>query len=143
MIRGSLRIGRRPGRGFARPADAVAQDAGDTYLSSLAKLFPVEAVTLYPLAIGIAGADEALRLGLIAAVAVFVVLLRTFATMDQAGRPDVPAIAVATISFLLYVASLGGFGWLAGGEQQTTQVASFVTIMWVALVPYILHRRAV
>ncbi len=141
-LRGTLRI---------RPATrrSVAAAAPEPYYTSLVKLFPVEAVTLYPLAIGIAAGDAAIRLLLIAVIMIFVVALRWFATQDAApdvtgstggGAADVPAIAVAVVSFALYVASLGGFGYLRGGEAQTGQLLAFLTVMWVALVPFALRR---
>ncbi len=141
-LRGTLRI---------RPATrrSVAAAAPEPYYTSLVKLFPVEAVTLYPLAIGIAAGDAAIRLLLIAVIMIFVVALRWFATQDVAqgdtgstggGAADVPAIAVAVVSFALYAASLGGFGYLRGGEAQTGQLLAFLTVMWVALVPFALRR---
>ncbi len=141
-LRGTLRI---------RPATrrSVAAAAPEPYYTSLVKLFPVEAVTLYPLAIGIAAGDAAIRLLLIAVIMIFVVALRWFATQDAApdvtgstggGAADVPAIAVAVVSFALYAASLGGFGYLRGGEAQTGQLLAFLTVMWVALVPFALRR---
>ncbi len=141
-LRGTLRI---------RPATrrSVAAAAPEPYYTSLVKLFPVEAVTLYPLAIGIAAGDAAIRLLLIAVIMIFVVTLRWFATQDAApdvtgstggGAADVPAIAVAVVSFALYAASLGGFGYLRGGEAQTGQLLAFLTVMWVALVPFALRR---
>jgi hypothetical protein len=106
----------------------------------LAKLFPVEAVALYPLATGIAGEDRSVRLILIAVIGVFVVALRWLGTQDSGGQPDPAAIAVALASFLLYAAALGGFGYLPGGAEQTRQLLAFVTIIWVALAPLWLRR---
>jgi len=138
-LRGTLRI-RAPGpatiRGGGRPPPLR-----EPYYASLVKLFPVEAVTLYPLAIGIAAGDTVIRLVLIAVIALFVVVLRWFGTQEEGGGDaDVLAIGVAVASFLLYAASLGGFGNLPGGPEQTRQVLAFITIMWVALVPIILRR---
>ena len=39
-----------------------------------------------------------------------------------------------------YAAALGGFGDLPGGRGQTSQFLAFLTIMWVALVPFALRR---
>lgn len=139
-LRGSLRLrvgggtgqGVRPGRSMQTP---------EPYYTSLVKLFPVEAVTLYPLAIGIAGSDVALRLILIAVIVLFVIALRWFGTQEESGGgADRLAIIVSVVSFLLYAAALGGFGYLPGGPEQTRQLLAFLTIMWVALVPSVLRR---
>lgn len=140
LLRGALRLDRardEPARqALAPPTTAAAEP----YYTSLAKLFPVEAVALYPLATGIAGEDRSVRLILIAVIGVFVVALRWFGTQDSGGQPDVSAIAVALASFLLYAAALGGFGYLPGGAEQTRQLLAFVTIIWVALAPLWLRR---
>jgi hypothetical protein len=132
-LRGTLRL-----RGDTRRSVAAATP--DPYYTSLVKLFPVEAVTLYPLAIGIAAGDATIRLLLIAVIMLFVVALRRIATQDAGGTADVPAITVAVVSFALYAASLGGFGYLPGGAAQTGQLLAFLTVMWVALVPFALRR---
>jgi hypothetical protein len=140
-LRGTLRL--RSGststataRGGRRP-----EPAPEPYYTSLVKLFPVEAVTLYPLAIGIAASNVVIRLVLICIITLFIVALRWFGTQEErGGDADVVAIAVSVISFELYAASLGGFGYLPGGPEQTRQLLAFITIMWVALVPFVLRR---
>ncbi|VXD01170.1 hypothetical protein [Sphingomonas sp. 8AM] len=134
-LRGTLRLRPDPLR-----KTAAAPPPAEPYYTSLVKLFPVEAVTLYPLATGIAAGHAGLRLLLIGVIMLFVVALRWFATQDAGGSADVPAIAVAVVSFALYAASLGGFGYLPGGAAQTTQLLAFLTVMWVALVPFALRR---
>ncbi|TCP34750.1 hypothetical protein [Sphingomonas sp. BK235] len=142
MLRGALRLGSTVAREERRTVTVTPAAPTDTepYYTSLAKLFPVEAVALYPLADGIAGSDRAVRLILIAVIGLFVVALRWFGTQDAGGRADVAAIAVSLLSFLLYAAALGGFGYLPGGAEQTRQLLAFVTIIWVALVPLALRR---
>ena len=138
-LRGTLRLrgGSAPTVQGARAREPVPEP----YYASLVKLFPVEAVTLYPLAIGIAAGDVVIRLILIGLITLFIVALRWFATQEASGGDaDVVAIAVAVISFQLYAASLGGFGYLPGGPAQTSQFLAFITIMWVALVPFVLRR---
>lgn len=139
-LRGTLRLRSTSApasvRGGRRPAPAP-----EPYYASLVKLFPVEAVTLYPLALGIAGNDVVTRLILIGIITLFVVALRWFGTQEESGgEADVLAIAVSVISFELYAASLGGFGYLPGGPEQTRRFLAFITIMWVALVPFALRR---
>jgi len=138
-LRGALRL-RRPTMAALRPGRSP-DPAPEPYYASLVKLFPVEAVTLYPLAIGIAAGNVGVRLILIGVIMLFVVALRWFATQEESGGDaDVPAILVAVISFALYAAALGGFGDLPGGRGQTSQLLAFLTIMWVALVPFALRR---
>lgn len=142
-LRGALRL--RPGTRRTVAATPRFQSAPEPYYTSLVKLFPVEAVALYPLAVGIAAGNAALRIALIGVIMLFVVALRWFATQEVgqeagSGAADGPAIIVAVVSFALYAASLGGFGHLPGGEAQTTQLLAFMTVMWVALVPYALRR---
>jgi hypothetical protein len=141
LLRGALRLDHardEPARPALAPSPAAAPI--EPYYTSLAKLFPVEAVALYPLATGIAGEDRSVRLILIAVIGVFVVALRWLGTQDSGGQPDPAAIAVALASFLLYAAALGGFGYLPGGAEQTRQLLAFVTIIWVALAPLWLRR---
>ncbi|HEX8446756.1 MAG TPA: hypothetical protein VF649_09090 [Sphingomonas sp.] len=143
-LRGTLRL--RPAATASTRATILPQrgvPVAEPYYTSLMKLFPIEAVTLYPLAISIAGDARPLRLLLIAVIALFVIVLRWFGTQEaRGGDADRGAIIVSVVSFLLYAASLGGFGYLPGGADQTTQLLAFITIMWVALVPAMLRRRS-
>jgi hypothetical protein len=140
-LRGVLRL-RRASALLVRP-ERRPDSTPEPYYTSLVKLFPVEAVTLYPLALGIAGNDIVIRLILIVIITLFVIALRWFGTQEESGGDaDVLAIGVSVISFELYAASLGGFGYLPGGPAQTSQFLAFITIMWVALVPFALrHSR--
>jgi hypothetical protein len=140
LLRGALRLDRPSPSAERQPLASPERIAIEPYYTSLAKLFPVEAVALYPLAAGIAGEDRSVRLILIAVIGMFVVALRWFGTQDNGGQPDPLAIAVALASFLLYAASLGGFGYLPGGPEQTRQLLAFITIIWVALAPLALRR---
>jgi hypothetical protein len=138
-LRGTLRLhtGSKPSfRGGRRP-----DPTPEPYYASLVKLFPVEAVTLYPLAIGIAAGDFVIRLILIGIITLFIIALRWFGTQEESGGDaDILGLGVSVISFELYAASLGAFGYLPGGPEQTSQFLAFITIMWVALVPFALRR---
>lgn len=124
MIRGSLRT--------TEP---------EPYYKDLIKFFPAEGVTLYPLAVGIASKDQGLLLILVAVICAFILALRYLATQPQSGgKPDWANIAVALVSFLLYSASLGAFNGGAPNPERVTMLMSFLTVMWVALVPFILRR---
>lgn len=150
LLQGALRLNRPaaapagpagPQPSFA-PAGGGGDDGPEPYYRSLVKLFPVEAVTLYPMAIGIAGGDRSILLTLIAVIALVVVGLRYFGTRPvEGGAPDWAAIGVALVSFLLYAAALGGFGIIFRTEAQTTMLLSFITVIWVAFLPYILRRQ--
>lgn len=138
-LRGTLRLRSKSAPSVRRGRRSAPEP--EPYYASLVKLFPVEAVTLYPLAIGIAADDIVIRLILIAVITLFIIVLRWFGTQEErGGDADVAAIAVSVISFELYAGSLGGFGYLPGGPEQTSQVLAFITIMWVALVPFVLRR---
>lgn len=157
LFRGALKV-----RGFAAPTPPVvaaaaaaapdgapppvtppiAADRPEQYYKSLIKLFPTEAATAYPLVSGIAGNDSSLRISLILVLLAFVIVLRYLATQSlKDGKPDFGAILTAAVSFLLFAVSLGGFGSLGLGER-TPLVASFLTILWVALVPYLVRQQA-
>jgi hypothetical protein len=138
-LRGTLRL--HTGSRLSFRAKRRPDPAPEPYYSSLVKLFPVEAVTLYPLAIGIAAGDIVIRLILLGIITLFIVALRWFGTQEESGGDaDMLAIGVSVISFELYAASLGAFGYLPGGPEQTGQFLAFITIMWVALVPFALRR---
>jgi hypothetical protein len=140
-LRGTLRLRSASASTATAREGRRPEPAPEPYYASLVKLFPVEAVTLYPLAIGIAANDVVIRLILICIITLFIVALRWFGTQEErGGDADVVAIAVSVISFELYTASLGGFGYLPGGPEQTSQLLAFITIMWVALVPFVLRR---
>ena len=140
-LRGTLRLRSESASTATARGGRRAERAPEPYYASLVKLFPVEAVTLYPLAIGIAAGDVVIRLTLICIITLFIVALRWLGTQEErGGEADVVAIAVSVISFELYAASLGGFGYLPGGPEQTSQLLAFITIMWVALVPFVLRR---
>jgi hypothetical protein len=118
------------------------EEPNEPYYQSLVKLFPVEAVTLYPMAVGIAGEDRgALRI-LVGVIALVVVGLRFFGTKPATGgQPDWAAVGVALCSFLLYAAALGAFGVIYKDAEKTAMLLSFLTVIWVAFVPYILRKR--
>ncbi|HEV7658479.1 MAG TPA: hypothetical protein VGO55_01410 [Allosphingosinicella sp.] len=102
---------------------------------NLAKLFPAEAAAAYPLAIGAASDSFALRIVLIAVIALSVILYRYFATQPKGGgRPDFQAIFISLVSFLLWATSLGGFGVLLETRERTTMLASFASILWLGFV---------
>jgi hypothetical protein len=118
----------------ATSARTVAQ--GDGWPSRLAKLIPAEALGLY-------GAGQALvpaerndgRLVLAVAALLFAGALRYVATRDpQTGLPQWPAVAIAMISFALWVLALrvpaGPFDL---GENSF--YAALFALLWGTVVP--------
>jgi hypothetical protein len=155
FLQGALRVNAPPTAAAAVAGEPEASfappggggdggDGGDgapePYYQSLVKLFPVEAVTLYPMAVGVAGDDRSALYVLIGVIALVVVGLRYFGTKPaEGGPPEWAAIGVSLVSFLLYAAALGGFGVIYGTEGQTAMLLSFITVIWVAFVPRILR----
>ncbi len=79
------------------------------------------------------------------AVLALVVIIRWRATMDERGRPQWGAIAIASISFVLWVAAINGnfgiFQLLSPGERLSASgeiekfIAFALTIFWTILIP--------
>ncbi|WP_209347383.1 hypothetical protein [Pontixanthobacter sp. CEM42] len=119
--------------GQARGAENSKEKEKPGYIDKLTRLFPVEGVTLYPLAVGIADKDKSILVGLIIFIALFVGVLRYFATQPESGgSPKIPAIAVSVFAFLLYAFTLGGFGYVFGDVGRHMLLSSFITIVFTA-----------
>ena len=150
---GSLRITpskravARAGGNLAVAATEKPKPATPGYVTDVAKLFPVEAATLFPVGQALAGGNAGLLLLVIVACALFVVALRFFATQED-GEPAWNEIGGALISFLLWVGATKGY-WVSKGGisvgigvEQGAALFGFFTIMWVALAPYIVREKA-
>lgn len=151
---GSLRITpsrsalARAGGNFAAAAAEKPKAATPGYVTDVAKLFPVEAATLFPLGQSIAANDPETLLLIILVTALFVVALRYFATQED-GKASWNEIGGALVSFLLWVGATKGY-WVAGigilpaglGAEKGAAVYGFVTVMWVALAPYLVKEKA-
>jgi hypothetical protein len=131
----------------AKPGKATAQPP---YVASVAMLFPMEAATLFPLGQAIAGGNAFALIVVLLLIVAFIITVRYFATQQEVGgAPAYREIAVAVISFLLWVGALGGY-WLegAGGVANRLQIPAdlgqklfgFATIMWIAIVPYFVRK---
>ena len=150
---GSLRItppkraAARAGGGLATAAAGKSRPATPGYVTDVAKLFPVEAATLFPLGQAVAQGSQALLILIIVACALFVVALRFFATQED-GEPAWNEIGGALISFLLWVGATRGYwvekgGFAIGvGPDQGAALFGFFTIMWVALAPYFVREKS-
>lgn len=128
---------------------AATPPALDSYLERLVKLVPAESICAYPLLSGYAGAQ-----GLWAEVLVSWVLLvvsgvlRWHATKGGTGQPQWPALAVALVSFVIWVGVMGGhfgitalIGWLGLGSlaEALAAASEFLTVLalviWTILIP--------
>lgn len=150
---GSLRITPAPrslvraGGNFAIAAAETPKTSSPGYVTDVAKLFPVEAAALFPLGQSIAGNDPVALSIIIAATALFVVALRYFAT-QQDGKPAWNEIGGALISLLLWIGATKGYwvdkGWIDIGisADMGGKLYGFVTIIWVALAPYLVMEKS-
>nr|WP_315384348.1 hypothetical protein [uncultured Sphingomonas sp.] len=126
------------------------------YVTAVALLFPVEAATLFPVGQSIAGNDWRLLAIVILATVLFVVVLRYFATQDvdgdgePGGQPAWNEIGSAVTSLLLWIGATKGY-WVASKDglpnfgitpEKGAAIFGFITIMWVALAPYIVREMA-
>lgn len=135
----------------AREQDGKAKSATPGYVTAVALLFPVEAATLFPIGKSIAGNDGGILSVVILATVLFVVALRYFATQDpNTGKPAWNEIFSAAISLLLWIGATKGywvaskgaiFNWGSGAEKGAA-IFGFITIMWVALAPYLVKESA-
>ncbi|MBW8841808.1 MAG: hypothetical protein JF608_08365 [Sphingomonadales bacterium] len=150
---GSLRITPAPrslvraGGNFAIAAAETPKTSSPGYVTDVAKLFPVEAAAIFPLGQSIAGNDPVALSIIIAATALFVVALRYFAT-QQDGKPAWNEIGGALISLLLWIGATKGYwvdkGWIDIGisADMGGKLYGFVTIIWVALAPYLVMEKS-
>lgn len=116
----------------------------DGWASRIAKLIPGEALGLYGTAAGLINpgrTDPAVALGLVTlACCIVTVMVRLRATRDPAeGRgPQVVAIVIALVSFLLWVAALGATGQGISPLSGVPGIdyAPLLALLWGTLVPY-------
>jgi len=151
-LMGALRITPAPrslvraGGNFALAAAETPKASAPGYVTEVAKLFPVEAATLFPLGQSIVGDDPIALIFVIVITALFIVALRYFAT-QQDGKPAWNEIGGALISFLLWVGASKGY-WVAHGffsyppADLGSKLYGFVTVMWVALAPYLVMEKS-
>lgn len=152
----SLRIS-SPGRGGqVRRGGSGEPLEPDFYMSRLIKLLPAEAVAVYPMlhnnAEDVAEASAQISSGagwLPIAMAWFVlmlvILLRWQATRDANGNAQWGAVAIAAISFFLWVPTMNGsFGilefataaeWIAWPKPVEEFVPEVLLIFWTIVIP--------
>ena len=108
----------------------------DDYTDRLTKLFPVEGVTLFPMAVGIANEDKGVLLALVCLITLVVGVLRWLGTRDEkTGSSQWLAIGVSIVAFVLYAFTLGGFEYFfdADGQQQRILISSFITVIFTSI----------
>jgi hypothetical protein len=113
-----------------------------SYPQNLAKLFPAEGATAFPLFMAVAEDQRWLRVLFTLLIAVFVILYRYLGTQRTGGgRPDRAAIFVSTVSFLLFAASLGGFGVVIENAERTAMLGSALSLLWLGIVSELAVKR--
>ena len=137
---GSLRLGN--GLTFTPGASAglSESDSKPGYVESLAKLFPVEGVTLVNFVPAFSGGKWWVGLICCLAISGVIILLRVFATKPPGGgKTDWLAILVAVVSFWLYSMTIGILGYFFGADapEKHAQLMSFISTGWIMLVPLI------
>jgi len=133
---------------FAAAAAEKPKTATRGYVTDVAKLFPVEAATLFPLGQSIAGKNPLSLLIVILVTAAFVAVLRYFATQED-GKASKNEIGGALISLMLWIGATKGF-WVEGqglidvgmSANEGAALFGFTTVIWVALAPYIVKEKA-
>lgn len=129
----------------AAAADDVAAPAGDEWSTRIVKLIPAEALGLYGSAVALVPVTP-YRIGalwvIVAVCAGLAAALRYRATRDpQTGRPQVAAIAIALVSFLIWLAALGGTPGAVGISPIVLPeglgfAGSLAALLWGTIVPY-------
>lgn len=116
------------------PASPAGSEPTEPYLTSLAKLFPAEALSALLLVMSIDEKYVMVRAVMIALVTLASGVLRYFATRNPtSGKPDWLAILVSVVSFLIYAAALLAFGPLFGTNDQTTRlIATVAAVLWMS-----------
>lgn len=124
------------------PASPAGAEPTEPYLTSLAKLFPAEALSALLLVMSIDEKYVMVRAVMIALVTLSSGVLRYFATRNPiSGKPDWLAILVSVVSFLIYAAALLAFGPLFGTDNQTTRlIATVAAVLWMAVLTNVVRQ---
>jgi hypothetical protein len=135
-LRGALRIERLPPAGAIGAATDPAKPS-DPHLAQLTKLFPAEAVSIYPAGAALlngAGVDP-WWFALLLLVAVVVV--RSIATTPPTGgNPQYGAVGAAAISYVLWIVLLGDWLLPIGEPSGVTRAsAGALAFIWAWIAP--------
>ncbi|MEH3104107.1 MAG: hypothetical protein PGN12_09405 [Sphingomonas phyllosphaerae] len=141
-LRGALRVGPE-GRGGMAAQGAPGEAGGrEQMLAQLAKLFPAEALSVYPAGAAFLRMVDVPRWWFALVVAVAVAWVRWIATQPVAGgRPQYAAVIAAVVSFLIWVVMLGD--WILPGNEPTQAaraVAAALALVWAWIAPQVVAR---
>lgn len=126
-------------RPYAETRDAAGAggEGFKFYVDRLVKLIPAEVLGLYLIGVGLIPTGIALALAVWAAVCTaLVIFARAYATADPANKlgPQWAAVAVSTVSFILWLYSMGGPFEAYG--LAVPWLGSLAILVWTFLVPY-------
>jgi len=105
---------------------------GDEYLARLIKLIPSEVIAIYLTGIQLAkswpGAWSFVCL-------ILVIIARSFGTRDPGKKLQWIAVAVSSVSFIIWIYAIGGqfFGLIL---SPNTGIPSVAVLIWTFLVPF-------
>lgn len=114
---------------------------GDDWGTRIAKLVPAEALGLYGSAVALAPPpgepNRLLAQWIIVAVCLIItVIVRFRATADAAGRPQIPAIVLAVISFLIWLMAIGEPTSPFPLPDSFATFGPLAALLWGSLVPF-------
>jgi hypothetical protein len=128
-----FRITRKTIRSVAREPTTDFKD----YLGRLTKLIPAEVISLYLVGKGIIQADRNLLLFWTLFCFVGVILVRLYGTADPQKNlpPQLSAVFIACISYLIWIYSMGDVFVTLGVHFPS--LSSLLVLSWTFVVPYI------
>ncbi len=129
--------------------EGVAGQAGDGWSTRIAKLIPAEALGLYGSAVALVP-DTPYRTAalwtIVTVCGLLAAVVRHRATRDpMTGRPQIAAIGIALVSFLIWLAALGGTASTGPGSLAISPITlpaglgfagSLAALLWGTMVPY-------
>lgn len=138
----TLRIIKRPAAGgganMAPGLPGAPDQSGDNWGTRIAKLVPAEALGLYGSAIALAPKEgephhATAQWIIVLACIGLILLIRLRGTADAAsGSPQYEAVAIAVISFLIWLLAIGS----PTSPFPTFWFGSLLALLWGSLVPY-------
>lgn len=107
------------------------------YLERLVKLIPAEVIGLYLVGKGIIESERYPLLGWTIFCLVAVGLVRLYGTADPTANkpPQLPAVLIACISYLVWVYSMGDV--FAAFGMHFSKIGSLLVLGWTFAVPYV------
>lgn len=127
----------------AETADAPNMSI-DEYLEKLMKMIPAEVVGLYLVGSGVVPEEEhAILLSWTVFCFAAVIVVRAIGTRDpMGGPPQWGAVLISSVSFVIWIYSVGGsFRWYLG-QHYEPYVGSLLVLAWTFLVPMVYSPKA-